>query len=129
MSDQFGVDRGEAARQRTARSLAGLSQKFLAAVKRREDPDEYRETLAELDDTTLMAPADDADAARAFWVNCYNAFVQDVLRTNPAVYEDKREFFGSARFTVAGTSLSLDDIEHGILRSSKWKYGLGYVPR
>lgn len=26
-------------------------------------------------------------------------------------------------------TLRLDDIEHGILRSSKWKYGLGYIPR
>ena len=30
--------------------------------------------------------------------------------------------------TVAGTELSLDQIEHGILRGSQWKYGLGYVP-
>ena len=28
---------------------------------------------------------------------------------------------------LANLKLSLDDIEHGLLRHSKWKYGLGYL--
>ena len=29
---------------------------------------------------------------------------------------------------MADTTLSLDDVEHGILRKRKWKFGLGYIP-
>ena len=35
--------------------------------------------------------------------------------------------FSEEIFTVAGVHLSLDIIEHGILRGNKWKYGFGYV--
>jgi hypothetical protein len=61
-------------------------------------------------------------------VNLYNAFVQDALIRHPEQYHDRRAFFRERRHTVASTDLSLDIIEHGILRHSKWKYGLGYVP-
>ena len=30
-------------------------------------------------------------------------------------------------FIIAGRTLCLDDIEHGLLRHSKWKYGMGYI--
>ncbi|MEM9986429.1 MAG: DUF547 domain-containing protein, partial [Bacteroidota bacterium] len=37
------------------------------------------------------------------------------------------DFFGEERITIAGQELSFDDIEHGILRRSKVKLGLGLV--
>ncbi|WP_135665670.1 DUF547 domain-containing protein [Halorhabdus rudnickae] len=107
--------------------LAELSHEFLAAVKRDAKTDNYRSTLAALNESDL---ADfEEDVATAFWVNLYNAFVQIDLEQDPSLYERKRQFFGETRIDIAGTELSLDDIEHGILRSSKWKYGLGYIPR
>jgi hypothetical protein len=113
----------------TARRLADLSGEFLAAVKRGQDDDAVRSELAALDEAALAALGDDEDAATAFWVNCYNAAAQVLLREAPSLYEDRRRFFSAERLTVAGTDLSLDDVEHGILRSSKWKYGLGYLPQ
>lgn len=109
--------------------LAERSREFLAAVKRGEDYDQYRSDLETLDERTLSALTDDEPAAKAFWLNCYNALAQVLLREEPSLYDDRRQFFSAPRLTVAGTALSLDDVEHGILRSSKWKYGLGYVPR
>jgi hypothetical protein len=129
MAAWFGDAGDEAAAPSDARELAELSQEFLASVKRCTDTARYREALAAVDEATVAALTDDPDAATAFWVNCYNAVVQDALAADPAVYDDRRQFFGSPRLTVAGTELSLDDVEHGLLRSSKWKYGLGYVPR
>lgn len=113
----------------TPRTLADLSHEFLAAVKRGEDSQLYRSELAVVDESDLAALGDDEDAATAFWVNCYNAVAQILLREEPSLYEDRRRFFSAERLTVAGTDLSLDDVEHGILRSSKWKYGVGYLPR
>jgi hypothetical protein len=73
----------------------------------------------------LSAP----DAPTAFWLNVYNAAVQDDLRADPSRYDSRLHFFVSNRVTVAGTALSLNDIEHGILRRSRTVFGLGYLPR
>ncbi|PQJ75502.1 hypothetical protein BTO13_09790 [Polaribacter gangjinensis] len=63
----------------------------------------------------------------AFWVNIYNAFIQISLSENPKLYEDKGTYFSEKRIKIGGEILSFDDIEHGILRKSKVKIGLGYV--
>ncbi|WP_424016340.1 DUF547 domain-containing protein (plasmid) [Halorientalis pallida] len=110
-------------------TLLTLSQEFLTAVKRREDSTDYRNRLATTPERDLATLTGNEDTAKAFWINLYNAFVQSELDRDPSLYDSKRSFFGDERFEVAGTRLSLDDIEHGILRSSKWKYGLGYIPR
>ena len=114
---------------RTAEELADLSYELLAAIKRGEPSETYLSRIAGLAESTLAMLREDESAATAFWVNLYNAAVQHTLERDPSVYENRRKFFGDERISVAGTRLSLDEIEHGILRSSKWKYGLGYVPR
>ena len=85
-----------------------------------------RQRLAEADPTDLEAF--NADERLAFWLNVYNAATGDALRSDPDRFEDRRRFFSVPIVTVAGAELSLDEIEHGILRRSQWKYGLGYVP-
>ena len=75
-----------------------------------------------------LAAALDGDGPRlAFWVNVYNAAVQRALDENPERYESRRQFFGDPLVTVSGERLSLDGIEHGILRRSYSKHTLGYV--
>lgn len=61
-----------------------------------------------------------------FWVNVYNAQAQVLLkkegeRINKQIYSQPMVQFKEIK-------LSLDAIEHGILRRGKWKKGLGYVP-
>ena len=71
----------------------------------------------------------DADAARlAFWANVYNAAAQSVLAVSPEQWTARNQFFRAPIATVAGRDCSLDDIEHGLLRRSHPKWGLGYVP-
>lgn len=75
---------------------------------------------------------EDRETALAFWMNLYNAGTQVLLDRAPGRYESTLRvvrFFRAPAVTVAGTTPSSDDIEHGIPRGSRSKYGLGYLPR
>ena len=85
---------------------------------------------AELAETTARARAlhdvDPADlgerAARlAFWINCYNALALHgviALGVRRSV-QDVWSFFGRVSYRVGRHVLSLDEIEHGILRGNR----------
>jgi hypothetical protein len=75
-----------------------------------------------------LADALDDDLARvAFWSNVYNAATQRALRDDPDRYAHRRRFFSADLVTVAGRALSLDDIEHCIVRRGYHKWSLGYL--
>lgn len=89
-----------------------------------------RDDLARLHTFQPAALADEA-AQRAFWINLYNLLVLDAV-----IAWDVRDsvgagrlglltFFRRAAYGVNGRRLSLDDIEHGILRANR---GHPYVP-
>jgi hypothetical protein len=71
------------------------------------------------------------EARLAFWVNLYNALVIDAV----LAFEVQRSvtegwlgilaFFRRAAYTIGGQRISLEDIEHGILRANR---GHPYVP-
>ena len=107
-----------------------VSRRFLRAVRASGADDAERESardaLAALD-ADRLATLDD-DERLATWLNVYNAATGDALLADPDRFDDRGRFFSEPVVTVAGESLSLDAIEHGILRGSQWKYGLGYVP-
>ncbi len=75
-----------------------------------------KESLIELDNREKLM----------FWINLYNGFVQLEMR-NIGTDKIYASMFTEELFTVAGEHLSLDIIEHGILRGNRWKYGLGYI--
>ncbi len=105
---------------------------LLTAVRTDEPPDPYLERLAEYDAAALAPLRSDRALALAFWSNCYNAGTQLLLSRRPELYESPVRFvrfFRATAVTVGGTDLSLDAIEHGILRGTRTKYGLGYLPR
>jgi len=105
-----------------------LSVAYLRAVRLGEDSAGPRDALAALDEDALAAALDGDDARYAFWLNVYNAAVQDLLERDPSLLASRRSFFGADRVQVAGRTLSLDAIEHGLLRRSRWKLGAGYLP-
>lgn len=107
--------------------LVDLTRGFLDSVRRDDETDSYRQRLAGSSETVLQEMGE--GEAKAFWLNLYNAVAQAALRENPSRWSSKRRFFGRERVGVAGHDLSLDDIEHGILRGSSSKYGLGYLSR
>ncbi|MFW5965106.1 MAG: DUF547 domain-containing protein [Natronomonas sp.] len=105
-----------------------LAEEYLRAVRRDESAHEVTGALRDLPRERLQA-ALNGDAERlAFWLNVYNATAQSVLSADPAVFEARSSFFGAPLVAVAGRDLSLDDVEHGLLRRSRPKWGFGYVP-
>ncbi|WP_227133783.1 DUF547 domain-containing protein [Halorubellus salinus] len=112
-----------------------LSVGYVRATKAGDgDPADYRRALADLDPQALADALDGDDARLAFWLNVYNASVQDYLAEEPRLFEERgvvprRPIFRRDLLAVAGESLSVDDVEHGILRRSRSGVGLGYVPR
>jgi len=107
------------------------AQKLLDAVRTDDPVDPYLTTLAGYDESDLTALREQRNAALAFWLNLYNAGTQMLLDRRSELYESPLRtvrFFRATCVTVSGTDLSLDDIEHGILRRGYFKYGLGYVP-
>lgn len=103
------------------------SAAFLLAVRRDEPTEEVAATLSGLDSEALAAALDTDGARVAFWTNIYNAATQRALAEDPGQYESRRTFFSTPLVTVAGRALSLDEIEHDILRRSHSMFTLGFV--
>jgi hypothetical protein len=109
--------------------LTTLSHDFLIAVKIEDDAavKTYKKCLYDLS-VDRMKKELDTDAKKiTFWVNIYNAFIQDVLKDDQTIYEVRSDFFGKPLVPIAGRLISFDWIEHGILRRSKVKLSLGYL--
>ena len=84
--------------------------------------------LAGLPERSLREKLADDRARTAFWLDVYNA---EVIRAGVVDLNDRLtrlRHFRRASVTVSGRRLSLDAIENGLLRRSRWKLGLGYLP-
>lgn len=114
--------------QKNTTQTEKLSQDLLLAVKTEQVYASFQNQLAGLS-PEILAEELRSDAQKiAFWVNIYNAYIQIILKEKPALAHDKATLFAKPQFEIAGKSLSFDNVEHGILRRSKIKYGLGYIP-
>lgn len=109
--------------------LNTLSEQFLEKVKKGENTMEIREQLATIQLEDLINTLKTDQQKLAFWVNIYNAYIQVILKRNPELYKDRGSFFSSDRIRIAGNKISFDKIEHGIIRRSQSKLGLGYVKK
>ncbi|MFB6150685.1 MAG: DUF547 domain-containing protein [Haloarculaceae archaeon] len=108
------------------------AERLLVACRRGDSPDPYEAALAAADEAWLRPLRESHTAALAFWLNCYNAGTQLLLERRPDRYESRLRslrFFRAPAVTVAGTDLSLDRIENGILRGGRSKLGFGYLPK
>ncbi|HEX8461365.1 MAG TPA: DUF547 domain-containing protein, partial [Segetibacter sp.] len=111
----------------TEGSLIEISQQLLLAAKTHEPTDSLVGKIQSISEQSLTSQLLTDDDKKAFWINLYNAFTQVILSKNPDKYKSRGSFFGDKQIEIAGKKLSLDDIEHGILRHSKIKWGLGHL--
>jgi hypothetical protein len=100
------------------------AEQLLLAVKMQQSTSDLVKALAEGVTTTLLEQLDTDTKKKTFWINIYNAYYQ-ILRQAGHI---KPQIYRSRLFVIAGKQYSLDDVEHGILRKNKFKYGLGLLP-
>ncbi|MDB5245856.1 MAG: hypothetical protein JWQ40_250 [Segetibacter sp.] len=104
-----------------------ISQRLLLAAKTHEPTDSLVEAVKNIPEETLSQQLVNDNNKKAFWINLYNAFTQVILSKNPDKYKNRGSFFADKQIDIAGRKLSLDDVEHGILRHSKIKWSLGHL--
>jgi len=105
------------------------AEEMLTAIKNKEDVTNFRKTFELANEDQLAAQLGTDEQKIAFWVNIYNAYIQDILYKNPEKYNDRGIFFKSKQIPIAGRLLSFADIEHGIIRRSQHEFFLGYLTR
>lgn len=105
--------------------LVALSGNLLYAVKTEATTDSIEAVLAGMTKQGLINALTNDNARKAFWINIYNAYYQLLAtrekKTTPDIFTDKA-------ITIGSMQLSLDDVEHGILRKYRWKLSMGYLP-
>ncbi|MFN3916256.1 MAG: DUF547 domain-containing protein [Flavobacteriales bacterium] len=106
-----------------------ISQEFLIALRMNdlEKAHMLNEKIKVFNQDSLAAELNTDERKKAFWVNCYNAYIIYTLKNDSTLFENRGAFFTNKRVTIANKLLSFDDIEHGILRRSKNKLSLGYL--
>ena len=105
------------------------SIKLLEAARYQHDAAPIYKKLANISLDVLDQQLSNDDLKKTFWINIYNAVVQLELTQNASLFDNRGRFFSTERVTIAGKELSLDDIEHGIIRGSRSKLTLGLTKK
>lgn len=105
------------------------AQEFLYAARTNAPTDSLRQLFETISTLELAALLQKDSEKIAFWINMYNALTIIDLATKPEDYTNRNEFFKQKRLALADLNLSLDHIEHRILRRSKIKWAMGYLQR
>lgn len=106
-----------------------LSQEFLEANLQRQNAESYIERYESIDLSDLKESLNSYEKQLSFWINTYNAFIQYQLLAEPKLFEDRGTFYSNKAINIGETMVSFDVIEHGIIRNSRWKLGLGYIKK
>lgn len=106
-------------------TLNHLSEQLLLSVKKQGNYDPVLDELSSISPEEVTHGLYDNSHKNAFWINTYNSFFQ-ILRKDNNLKQPK--IYTAKEMTVAGKKISLDDIEHGILRRYRYKYSLGFLP-
>lgn len=105
-----------------------LARQLLIKIKTEEPVADIPAQLAQLKPDELAQVLSDDPSRLAFWLNIYNAHAQLKYRQDPTITQDHARLFEKRDIVIAGEKLSLDDIEHGLLRH-RAKWGMGYFGR
>ena len=109
-------------------SVNKLSANFVDRVIHDLPVAEHLERFRDLDPQVLAAALDSQQKQLAFWINIYNGYTQYLLKTDPGLYlSDRSAFFKKAQIPIAGNTVSMDDIEHGVLRRGAVGFSMGFI--
>ncbi len=111
----------------TSSAPVRLSQELLLSAKTGKDYSNTINSLRELPREALNHDLGNSANQLTFWINLYNAFFQILIKKQPDLYKRRLRLYRHKHFTVSKHNLSLDHIEHCILRRSRLKFSLGYI--
>lgn len=106
-------------------ALIPLSQELLFAARTGNPVAAQLQALSTVSRDELVQQLDTDRLKKTFWINVYNAAAQIALQDDSTLYLNRAVFFRKKLITVAGQPLSLDDIEHGILRRRAFTFRNG----
>ena len=101
------------------KNIIFFSQDFYLAIRYEDPIDAYLDTLSNLNLNHLSDDLNTQDIKLAFWINIYNSLVQSKIILDEKSFVNQEEFFNKQDLIFGGFRISLDDIEHGILRGKK----------
>lgn len=105
-----------------------LSANFVDRVIHGLPVQQHLARFTALDAEALDASLDTRARQTAFWINIYNGYTQYFLQSDPSLYiNDRPAYFGAKQVDIAGYQVSLETIEHGVLRRGATIYTLGHV--
>ena len=96
-----------------------FSQDFYFAIRYEEPVDAYIDTLSKLDLKKLNNDLVNHDNQLSFWINVYNSLVQYKLLVDANSFGNMDAFFDTPDLILSGIPISLNEIEHGILRGKQ----------
>ncbi|MFZ1705153.1 MAG: DUF547 domain-containing protein [Saprospiraceae bacterium] len=105
------------------------STDFVMSLKNHQDVEIYIKIFEKANFEQLQMQLGEDSQKLTFWINIYNGYIIYILRKNPELYENRRDFFKNKQIEIAGESWSFSDIEHGIIRGSQHEYFLGYMKK
>ena len=115
------VSHGNELTKNSEQLLLAIKKKNTSAIKK------INQKISSYSEKKLQKNLQDDVQKKVFWINFYNAQVQIILGNDSTLYDDRNDFFSDKLIKIGKKELSLDDIEHGILRKSNFKYGLGLI--
>jgi len=111
-------------------NAVALSIQLLIAVQEGNSVSLTINELGSISVDQLSNDLNNVDERKAFWINCYNAFTQILLKEkSPDLLSQtsRTAFFSSKDIIIGGQALSLNDIEHGMLRHSSVWWSKGHL--
>ena len=109
-------------------SYPRLSANFVDRLMHDLPVDRHLEIFKNLDPDSLDDALNTPRKRLTFWLNIYNGFTQYFLKTDPTLYQKNRSaFFKKEQIPIAGYTVSMEDIEHGVLRRGATIWSKGYI--
>lgn len=105
------------------------SVSLLKNLQEGKDVSKIQEKLARVSEDELQKGLPLDEQRKAFWINIYNGYIIATLKKDKSLFDDRGAFFTKKQIDIAGHLLSFDDIENGMIRKSRYKYGLGYIEK
>ncbi|MGB3076574.1 MAG: DUF547 domain-containing protein [Chitinophagales bacterium] len=109
-----------------------LSQQLLLAIKTNTSSELFIQELERKPARILYEELMNENRRKIYWINLYNAFVQWLIQKQTPDFSNRLNrinFFSGRKINLSGTLLSLNDIEHGMLRNSSIWWSMGYLQK